>query len=122
MKTVVSFMAACVLLVVAWGAWMGCTAKEVAEADAIFNDADTACISAALAGSVIPAGTPVGIVAADVQVGCGLVEALVPDLEKVVASFEASQADAGTVPPAGAAYQPAPFVQAKKAAKKASPK
>jgi hypothetical protein len=94
---------------------VACTPAQIAQADAVFNDIQAGCMVAELAQSVIPAGTPVAIVATDVQIGCDLADALIPDIEKVIGAFEATQGDAG--PPAGAVYKPAPFALVKIRAK-----
>jgi hypothetical protein len=87
-----------------------------AAAQAVWTDIQTACEAEALASSVIPPGTEVSTVAADVALACDVAEALVPDLEKVVQAFVAAQADAGTAP--SGPYVPSPMAQKKKAAKK----
>lgn len=100
-----------------------CTPAQVANDIKILNAVNLGCCYAEMGASVIPPGTPVEVVALDVQLACGLVDAAIPELEKIITSFESKQAalDAGS--PAGATYKPAPWavpiLAAKRAAKKA---
>ena len=89
------------LLAMALVACAGMTAGQVATT----VTADL-CELDALAGAVIPAGTPAATVAADVQLACPLAKGV----EALVLAFIAEQADAGTAP-AGTAYVPSPLVQ-----------
>lgn len=96
----------------------GCTPAELAAAEQkVFSAIDTACQAEALVTSVIPVGTPASVVAADIEVGCNIAVALDQDVQTVVTSFEASQAAAGTAPPAGATYMPTPMAARARAAK-----
>ena len=63
------------------------------------------CEVDALAGAVIPSGTPAAVVAADIQLACPEAKGV----EALVLAFLGEQADAGTSPPA-AAYVPSPLV------------
>jgi hypothetical protein len=95
----------------------GCTPAELAAEQKVFSAIDTACQAEALVTSVIPVGTPASVVAADIEVACNIAVALDQDVQTVVTSFEASQAAAGTAPPAGATYMPTPMAARARAAK-----
>ena len=78
----------------------------------------TACQDLVLLSSVIPVGTDPKVVAADIQLACGIAESVTPFLVQVVAAFEAGQADAGSAPPAAAGpYKPSLMVLAKRGGK-----
>ena len=98
-----------------------CTPAETQAASGVFSDLDTACIAADLAQSVIPTSVEPASVAADIADVCGLVEAVIPDLTKVVTAFAStvSPSDAGATP-AGAVYRQPAWAAAKIAAKRAS--
>lgn len=89
----------------------GCTPAQQAQA---LTDIDEGCVASELAGSVIPAGTPEATVAADVEVACGLADTALPDLVKIIDSFESTAA-----PAVGATYKPAPWAVPKIAARRA---
>jgi hypothetical protein len=95
----------------------GCTPAELAGEQKVFSAVETACQAEALVSSVIPVGTPASEVAADIEVACNIAVALDQDVQTVVTSFEASQAAAGTAPPAGATYMPTPMAARARAAK-----
>ena len=79
---------------------------------AAFTDAEVACEALVLASSVIPSGTPVSQVAADVSTACNISTALLPDVETIVTSFMGSTTRA---PANGTVYVPSPMVGAAKA-------
>jgi hypothetical protein len=83
------------------------------QVQSVLTDVQIACESEVLATSVIPAGTPVATVAADIAAGCGIATSLIPDLEQVVTAFMASTTRAPA--PAGAVYTPSPRVIAARA-------
>ncbi len=92
----------------------GVTTTQVKQA---FTDAEVACEALVLASSVIPSGTPVSQVAADVSTACNISDALLPDVETIVTSFMGSTTRA---PALGTVYVPSPMVvtaRAKKAVK-----
>jgi hypothetical protein len=80
---------------------------------AIFTDVQVACQAEALATSVIPPGTPVALVAADVELACDLTLAVDTDVQAVVAAYEAAQAEAGV---SATVYVPSPLAQKKRGA------
>ena len=86
----------------------GCGATT-AQIKAAFTDAEVACEALVLASSVIPSGTPVSQVAADVSTACNISTALLPDVETIVTSFMGSTARA---PALGTVYVPSPMVLA----------
>lgn len=79
---------------------------------AAFTDAEVACEALVLASSVIPTGTPVSQVAADVSTACNISQALLPDVETIVTSFMGSTTRA---PALGTVYVPSPMVGAARA-------
>jgi hypothetical protein len=85
-------------------------AAGCATAQAIFTDAQVACEGLALAQSVIPTGTPVATVAADLELACDIAVSLDKDVQAVVAAYEAGQASSGTAPAASASYTPGPLI------------
>jgi hypothetical protein len=95
-----------------------CTPAQINTLNAIFTAADTACEAEVLASSIIPAGTSTSVVANDIAVACNIELALVPQIQAVVDSFEASQASLGTTP-ASSVYVPSPLVIRARAAKAA---
>jgi hypothetical protein len=101
-----------------------CTPAQVQAASGVFSDLDTACIAADLAQSVIPSSVEPVSVATDIADVCGLVEAVIPDLTKVVSAFASTvspAADAGTSSSkAEAVYRQPAWAAAKIAAKRAS--
>jgi hypothetical protein len=102
---------------------IACSPAQVANDIKVLNAIDVGCATAELAGSVIPPGTPVSIVAVDVAIACNIIDAGIPELEKIITSFESqpSVADAGAPVASGATYKPAawavPIIAAKKAAR-----
>lgn len=97
-----------VLALVLVALYVACTPSEVQTIDTVLGDASKACALEEIAGAVIPPGTPAGLVAGDVALGCGLATADIPKVESWVASLERSQAEAGTAPDAGTVYRPGP--------------
>jgi hypothetical protein len=87
----------------------GVTTTQVKQA---FTDAEVACEALVLASSVIPGGTPVSQVAADVSTACNISTALLPDVETIVTSFMGSTTRA---PASGTVYVPSPMVGAARA-------
>jgi hypothetical protein len=79
------------------GASTGATCTP-AESRTVFTIIQTVCQAEILATSVIPTGTPVATVAADIEQGCNMVDAQLPAIEQVVTQWETDQAAAGTAP------------------------
>ena len=69
---------------------------------------DSACVTSELDGMVIPAGTPIGIVAGDVTIGCKLDNSKTPAVATVATAYVAAKAEAGAQAPAGMLYRPGP--------------
>jgi hypothetical protein len=95
----------------------GCTPAQQATAGAVFNDIQTACQAAVLASSVIPAGSPVAPIAADIEIACDIAVTLDKDVQAVVAAYEAAEGDAGVTGP----YKASPLVAVKRLTKAAKP-
>jgi hypothetical protein len=81
---------------------------------AVFTDTEVACQVAFFTQSLIPPNTPAATVANDIALGCGIADNLIPDIEKVVQAYEASQANDAGAATTVTEYKPAPFVAAKK--------
>ena len=107
LQTVIVCVCCLLSLVPACASWVSAT-------KAAFTVAETACTDAVFATSLIPPGTPVSLVAADLTIACDFADAALPVLEDLVLAVEDAQADAGTdvVGP----YVPSPLVVRKRAA------
>jgi len=79
------------------GASTGATCTP-AESRTIFTVIQTVCQAEVLATSVIPTGTSVATVAADIEQACNMLDAQLPAIEQVVTQWENDQAVAGTAP------------------------
>ena len=74
----------------------------------VLSDTQIACQTEVLASSIIPPGTPLQPVVSDVTMACGIADALIPDVQAIVAAYIAAQAEAGVS--TAAAYVPSPMV------------
>jgi hypothetical protein len=82
-----------------------------ATAQKVFSDIQTGCIAEALATSVIPPGTPVAMVATDVELVCDLVLDIDKDVQAAVTEYEAEEAEAGV---SATTYIPSPMATRKR--------
>jgi hypothetical protein len=94
------------------GASTGATCTP-AESRSVFTVIQTVCQAEILATSVIPTGTPVATVAADIEQACNMIDAQLSAIEQVVTQWETDQAASGNAPMGQ--YVPSPKVHHKAA-------
>ena len=81
-----------------------CSPTTLNTVNTVLSDVDRGCVAEELLASVIPAGTPISVIANVVTAACQIDICETPAVEAFVSSWVGAAADAGTLAPAGSRY------------------